>query len=82
MQDLEDKVIITINEDMHCPVGVKSIKSVHLSGLTFYINIFKPCKIIFKNKLCKTIVNPPDETGRKSVSIPWEKLEYPKVNIL
>ena len=82
VQDLQDKIIITINEDIHCPVGVKSIKSFHLSGLTFYINVSKPCRIIFKNKLCKTIVNPADETGQKSVSIPWEKLEYPKVNIL
>ena len=82
VQNLEDKVIIKIHEDMHCPIGVKSIESFHLSGLTFYINILKPYKIIFKNKLCKTIVNPPDETGQKSVSIPWEKLEYPKVNIL
>ena len=81
VQDLQDKVIITINEDMHCPIGVKSIKSFHLSGLTFYVNISKPYKIIFKNKLCKTIVNPPDETGEKSISIPWQKLEYPKVNI-
>ena len=39
MQDLQDKVIITINEDMHCPIGIKPIKSFHLSGLTFYIKI-------------------------------------------
>ena len=60
------------------PDWSKIDKKFHLSGLTFYINISKPCKIIFKNKLCKTIVNPSDETGRKSVSIPWEKLEYPR----
>ena len=81
VQDLQDKVIITINEYMHCPIGIKSIKSFNLSGLTFYINIPKPHKIVFKNKICKTIVNPPDETGQKSVSIPWKKLEYPKVKI-
>tara|TARA_X000000950_G_scaffold140370_1_gene174208 strand:+ start:884 stop:2113 length:1230 start_codon:yes stop_codon:yes gene_type:complete len=82
VQDLQDKVIITINEDMHCPIGIKSIKSFHLSGLTFYINIPKPHNIVFKNKLCKTIINPPDETGEKSISIPWQKLEYPIVSIL
>ena len=82
VEDLQDKVIIKINEYMHCPIGIKSIKRSHLSGLTFYTNISKPHKITFKNKLCKTIINPPDETGQKSVSIPWEKLEYPKVNIL
>ena len=82
VQDLQDKVIININEDMHCPIGIKPIKNFHLSGLTFYTNTSKPHNIIFKNKLCKTIVNPPDETGEKSISIPWQKLEYPKVNIV
>ena len=51
-------------------------------GLTFYFNIAKPHKIIFKNKLCKTIVNPPDQTGKKSISIAWQKLEYPEINLL
>jgi len=82
VEDLQDKVIIIINENMYCPIGIKQIKSFHLSGLTFYINTHKPHNIIFKNKVCKTIINPPDETGKKSISIPWEKLEYPKVNIL
>ena len=82
VRDLQDKVIIKINENMRCPVGIKPIKSFHLSGLTFYIKAPKPHNIIFKNKLCKTVLNPPDETGEKSISIPWEKLEYPKVKIV
>ena len=81
VQNLEDKVIITIDENMHCPIGKKSIENFHLSGLTFYTSISKPYNIIFKNKLCKTVLNPPDETGEKSISIPWEKLEYPEVHI-
>ena len=81
VQDLQDKVIITINENMNCPIGTKPIKSFHLSGLTFYIDVPKPHCITFKNKLCRTTINPPDETGQKSISIPWQKLEYPKVNI-
>ena len=81
VQNLEDKVIIAINDKMHSPVGKKPVKSFHLSGLTFYIDVLKPHKIIFKGKSYKTILNPPDQTGRLSISIPWQKLEYPKVNI-
>ncbi len=81
VQEFEDKVIILINDKMYSPIGEKSVRSFHLSGLTFYINTTKQHNIIFKNKLCKTILNPPDETGKKSISIPWEKLEYPEVHI-
>ena len=48
VQNLEDKVLILIDDIMYSPVGEKSVKSFHLSGLTFYINIPKPHKIIFK----------------------------------
>ncbi len=82
VQDFEDQLIIKINDKMYCPVGEKSVKKFHLNGLTFYFNIAKPHKIIFKNKLCKTIVNPPDQTGKKSISIAWQKLEYPEINLL
>ena len=82
VQDLEDKVIILINDTMYSPVGKQSLTSFHLNGLTFYINISKPHKIIFKNKVCRTILNPPDYTGKQSISIPWQKLEYPEVNTL
>ena len=82
VQDLEDKVIILINDIMYSPVGKQSVTSFHLNGLTFYINISKPHKIIFKNKVCRTILNPPDYTGKHSISIPWQKLEYPEVNTL
>ena len=81
VQNLEDKVIILINDIMYSPVGEKPVTSFHLSGLTFYINILKPHKIIFKGKLCETILNPPDQTGKQSISIPWKKLEYPEANI-
>ena len=67
---------------MYSPVGEKPVTSFHLNGLTFYINISKPHKIIFKNKVCRTILNPPDYTGKHSISIPWQKLEYPEVNTL
>ena len=82
VQDLGDKVIILINDIMYSPVGKQSVTSFHLNGLTFYINISKPHKIIFKNKVCRTILNPPDYTGKHSISIPWQKLEYPEVNTL
>ena len=82
VRNLEDKVIILINDIMYSPVGKKSVTTFHLNGLTFYINISKPHKIIFKDKICRTILNPPDHTGKQSISIPWQKLEYPEVNAL
>jgi len=82
VQELEDKVIIFIDDKMYCPIGIKSVKSSHLIGLTFYIKIPKPHKIIFKNKLYETTLNSPDQTGKESISIAWEKLEYPEFNIL
>ncbi len=82
VQTFDDKTIININDVLDCPVGKKSINRYHLNGLTFYCNNSKPHNIVFKNKLCKSISNPPDETGQKSLSIPWEKLEYPKIDIL
>ena len=81
VQDLKNKVIIVINDKMYSPAGKKSVTSFHLSGLTFYIKRSKPHEIIFKNKLCRAILNPPDETGKESISIPWEKLEYPEVSL-
>ena len=82
MQTFDDKVIININDILDCPIGKKPINRYHLNGLTFYCNNSKPHNIVFKNKLCQSISNPPDETGQKSLSIPWEKLEYPKIDIL
>ena len=81
VQDLEDNLIIKINDKMYSPAGEKAVRSSHLNGLTFYSNITKPHKVIFKNKLCKTIVNPSDQTGKQSISIAWQKLEYPEVRI-
>ena len=70
-----------LKDKIYSPIGEKPVTSFHLSGLTFYINIPKPHKIIFRNKLLETILNPPDRTGRQSISIPWHKLEYPEVHI-
>ena len=81
VQNLEDKVIIYIDDIMYSPVGKKFVTSFHLSGLSFYIDIQKPHEIIFKDKICKTILNPPDQTGKQSISIPWGKLKYPEVSI-
>ena len=54
----------------------------HLNGINH--RFYKPTigKIIYKGKLYKTILNPPDQTGKQSISIPWQKLEYPEVNAL
>jgi len=48
-----------------------------LEGLTFYCDNPEKVIISFKDKNLKIHRNPKDYIGRYSVSIPWEKLEYP-----
>tara|TARA_X000001036_G_scaffold345916_1_gene325774 strand:- start:745 stop:1974 length:1230 start_codon:yes stop_codon:yes gene_type:complete len=78
----EKKTNIFLNEFLDTPIGIKSIDIMHLQGLTFYVDTSKSCKIMFKGKKINTIINKTDETGRRSISIPWEKLHYPDVPIL
>ncbi len=78
---MKKKTTIVLNECLDTPVGIKSIHSMHLNGLTFYVDTSKPCQIMFKGEKIKTIINKRDETGRKSISIPWKKLHYPDVTI-
>ena len=58
------------------------VKREHLQGLTFYIGLTGSYSIVFKGEEINTIINPPDETGKKSITIPWKKLDYPNINII
>jgi hypothetical protein len=50
-----------------------------LQGITFYCREPERVRIEFKNRFMTICCNPPDHTGRASVSIPWTRLEYPDI---
>jgi len=80
LQENEDHNQIIIRDKLKNPTGTKIIKESHLEGLTFYIDTTKPCVVRFRNKVCKTRINPPDQTGKTSIAIPWNDLKYPDLN--
>jgi hypothetical protein len=46
--------------------------------LTWYITDEDPPAVRIGDRVIKDLRrNPPDETGRESVSIPWTRLEFP-----
>lgn len=49
-----------------------------LSGLTCYLPDDEPSQVCFHGEeLANLLVNAPDETGVRSVSVPWSRLEFP-----
>jgi len=71
-----------LNDNLHTPLGIKPIENIYLQGLTFYIGLSESYSIVFKGEEINTIINPPDETGKKSITIPWKKLDYPNIDII
>jgi hypothetical protein len=53
------------------------LERANLDGLTFYCAEPERTEIWFGDKKVETALNPPDESGRASVSIPWPRLEFP-----
>jgi len=49
----------------------------HLQGLTFYCGQPANVRVLFNGRELPVVCNPPDHTHQPSVSIPWQKLEYP-----
>jgi len=68
---------IIISEVLHTPIGTKDINESQLSGLTFYTDFPEKTSIWFDNMEISSKINPPDETGKVSIMIPWKKLSYP-----
>ena len=51
-----------------------------LEGLTFYTDDASRCRVRIDGRERTDIVrNPPDETGRASISIPWTPIEFPSL---
>jgi len=52
------------------------------AGLTFYVPEATTCRVHINGKLVDNLQsNPPDKTGRSSVSVPWSKLEFPELSL-
>lgn len=51
-----------------------------LDGLTFYVRESDSVRVTLNGREMTDIVhNPPDHTGRRSVSLPWRQLEFPRL---
>ncbi len=53
------------------------ISTQELNGFTFYTDDPENTEMYLDNKPLKKVVNPPDLNGKKSISVPWQKLEFP-----
>lgn len=54
------------------------LSEAELQGLTFYCEHPEMLRILFRGKEVDTRKNLPDHSGRRSISIPWVPLEYPR----
>ena len=61
--------------------GVTEINSADdLGGLTFYVPTGVHCRLsVNRNSPVDLQINPPDHTNRPSASLPWRRLELPKL---
>lgn len=50
-----------------------------LQGITFYVPDPRRAVLLMGDEKVRTVANPPDHTGRASVSVPWRPLRYPDV---
>ena len=56
----------------------RSSRAVPLDGLTFYADTKQPVALTVDGAVAANVVlNPPDHTGRASVSLPWPVLKFP-----
>ena len=54
-----------------------TVKPEHLRGVTFYVDDPAKAAIRFEGRELPVTANPPDETGRPSISVAWDRLQYP-----
>lgn len=59
---------------------VGELRATDLSGLTFYVPDPRVARVAIDGAETGDLqVNPPDHTGRPSVSLPWASLEFPRI---
>src|SRR4030095_8281916 len=64
----------------HPPAHTRPRAHHALDGLTFYVRDVERARITVGGcPLPGLVRNPPDHTGRPSVSVPWPRLEFPRV---
>lgn len=68
---------ININGHNNHSIKQKIIQKNDLQELTFYTPKPEATVIQFNHKMIPTTINPKDETGRQSISIPLKRLEFP-----
>jgi hypothetical protein len=70
------------NDWTHFEVSSNGVPKNDLSGLTIYCDDPHVSTVRVDGKVVSVGTNAADETGRKSISIPWEKLSYPAISNL
>ena len=50
-----------------------------LRGITFYTTRPEKTRVFSGDKLLDTVINPPDYTGKRSISVPWASLKPPEI---
>ncbi|NQU75641.1 MAG: hypothetical protein HQ546_04900 [Planctomycetes bacterium] len=73
---------VTIDLRMPCGEGFPAgaIEKTDLAGLTFQLPDDVACRVMIDGILLENVqVNPPDRTGRPSVTIPWGFLDFPSL---
>ncbi len=71
-------ILVEIQDRLTTPVGMSHLSLNDLQGLTFYLEDPDGVQISFRGQQVLHVINARDHTGRRSVSIPWVPLEYPR----
>jgi len=71
-------ILVEIQDRLTTPVGMSDLSLNDLQGLTFYLEGPDGVQISFRGQQVLHVINARDHTGRRSVSIPWVPLEYPR----
>lgn len=71
------KKIIKIHGTNSSIIGDEFLKKEYLGGITFYVKSPQDTFIEVDGNRIEPVVNPPDSTGRESLSIPFKELEFP-----
>jgi hypothetical protein len=74
------KAVIEIETKTGGPASDAAVSRAELEGLTFFVPTPDNTEIRFNGVVFpEVVVNPPDESGRGSVSIPWSRLQLPRL---
>ncbi|MFX0202066.1 MAG: hypothetical protein ACFFCW_38640 [Candidatus Hodarchaeota archaeon] len=78
---IRDIKLSASTNDNHYTVNITiSVENQDLNGLSIYVPDQKKTKVLLNGYEVKNITrNSPDHTGRPSISLPWQLLEFPRV---